>query len=218
MNKHLKIISKSILFRNINLKEIENILFYLHPKIRKYKQGSIIFQSGDKIEEVGIVLSGKLQVVKYDPQGERIVICLREEGELFAETFALAELEQSPSTVIAEKDSEIMFIKIDEIISAGIGNEIAGKFIKNMMAIISMKIIYCIDRFCHLANKTARRKLLSYFNELAARSGSKKFVLPFSKTILADYLFLDRSAMMRELRNMKRDGIIDFTGSHFEIK
>lgn len=218
MNKYLKIISESLLFRNIKLKEIENILFYLHPKIRKYKQGSIIFQSGDKMAEVGIVLNGKLQVVKFDSQGDRLVICARERGDLFAETFALAEAEQSPVTVIAEDDAEIMFIKIDEIMSAGINSETAGRFIKNMLEIVSMKIIYCIDRFSHLAKKTTRRKLLSYFNELAAHSGSRKFVLPFSKTTLADYLFLDRSAMMRELGNMKRDGIIDFNGSHFEIK
>ena len=202
----------------MKLKEIENILFYLHPKIRKYKQGSIIFHSGDKITEVGIVLKGKLQVVKYGAQGDRLVICTREEGDLFAETFALAEVEQSPATVIAENNAEIMFIKINEIMSAEISNKITDKLIKNMMAIISMKIVYCIDRFCHLAKKTTRRKLLSYFYELAPQSGSRKFALPFSKTILADYLFLDRSAMMRELSNMKKDGIIDFTGSHFEIK
>ena len=59
-----------------------------------------------------------------------------------------------------------------------------------------------------LSKKTIRDKILSYFRILSENSFSKTFTLPFSLTDLADYLSIDRSAMMREMKNLKEDGII----------
>lgn len=59
-----------------------------------------------------------------------------------------------------------------------------------------------------LSQKTIRDKLLSYFRILSQNSFSRTFTLPFSLTDLADYLSIDRSAMMREIKTLKEDGII----------
>lgn len=59
-----------------------------------------------------------------------------------------------------------------------------------------------------LSQKTIRDKILSYFRILSQNSFSKTFTLPFSLTDLADYLSVDRSAMMREIKALKEDGII----------
>ena len=59
-----------------------------------------------------------------------------------------------------------------------------------------------------LSQKTIRDKLLSYFRILSQNSFSRTFTLPFSLTDLADYLSIDRSVMMREIKTLKEDGII----------
>jgi len=59
-----------------------------------------------------------------------------------------------------------------------------------------------------LSQKTIRDKILSYFRILSQNSFSKTFTLPFSLTDLADYLGIDRSAMMREIKTLKEDGVI----------
>ena len=51
-------------------------------------------------------------------------------------------------------------------------------------------------------------KLISYFKILSEKNFSKTFTLPFSLTDLADYLSIDRSAMMRELKSLKEEGFI----------
>ena len=63
-----------------------------------------------------------------------------------------------------------------------------------------------------LTHKSVRDKLLFYFNNLSSEEKKKKFNLPFSYTDLADYLVLDRSAMMRELSKMDNEGIIKKEG------
>ena len=46
---------------------------------------------------------------------------------------------------------------------------------------------------------------------------ASRFVIPFDRQELADYLSVDRSAMCAELSRMKRDGLIDYNRNQFEI-
>ena len=68
-----------------------------------------------------------------------------------------------------------------------------------------------------LSKRSIREKLLSYFNILSSKSFSKNIVLPFSLTSLADYLSVDRSAMMRELKNLIDEGFISKNGNKIKL-
>ena len=46
---------------------------------------------------------------------------------------------------------------------------------------------------------------------------SKYILLPFTLTDLADYLSIDRSAMMRELKNLKEEGLIETKGKRIHL-
>lgn len=64
-----------------------------------------------------------------------------------------------------------------------------------------------------LTQRSTRDKLLMYFSLISTRKLSKSFELPLSLTDLADYLNVDRSAMMRELKLLKEDGLVDKIGN-----
>ena len=49
---------------------------------------------------------------------------------------------------------------------------------------------------------------MTYFNSLASESKTKSFELPFSLTDLSDYLMIERTAMMREIKRLKDENII----------
>ena len=68
-----------------------------------------------------------------------------------------------------------------------------------------------------LSKRTIREKLLGYFNIISSRNISKSFKLPFSLTDLADYLSIDRSAMMREIKALKEEGIIEKSGNRITL-
>ena len=68
-----------------------------------------------------------------------------------------------------------------------------------------------------LTKKNIRDKLLSYFNIISSKNFSKTFTLPFSLTDLADYLSIDRSAMMRELSHLKEEGFIEKKGNKITL-
>ena len=88
---------------------------------------------------------------------------------------------------------------------------------KNLPILIMDNTIKLNTRIELLTKKNIRDKLLTYFNLLSTRTLSKTFTLPFSLTDLADYLSVDRSAMMRELSHLKEEGFIEKKGSTFTI-
>ena len=68
-----------------------------------------------------------------------------------------------------------------------------------------------------LSKRSIREKLRTYFNILSTRNLSQTFSLPFSLTDLADYLSVDRSAMMRELKSLKDEGFIEKNGNRLTL-
>ena len=67
------------------------------------------------------------------------------------------------------------------------------------------------ERIEILSKKTIRNRLLEYFHISTQKTGSKIIYLPFSYTELADFLAIDRSAMSREIKNLKNEGFIKTT-------
>ena len=46
---------------------------------------------------------------------------------------------------------------------------------------------------------------------------NKSFLLPFTLSTLADYLSIDRSAMTRELKRMKEEGLIEINRRNIRL-
>ena len=63
-----------------------------------------------------------------------------------------------------------------------------------------------------LSRRSIREKLLCYFGLLAGQRQRQSFQLPFSLSALADYISADRSAMMRELKKMKDERLVEVAG------
>ena len=73
---------------------------------------------------------------------------------------------------------------------------------------MSKKLIKRNERIELLTKRSIRNKLLAYFELQAKKKNAKTFDLSYSYTDLADYLCVDRSALMRELKNLKEDKLI----------
>ena len=95
--------------------------------------------------------------------------------------------------------------------------EYYNQFIKNLLIIIMSDMKKTTQRLEILTRKTIRNRLLEYFNISLKNSGTKHIYLPFNFTELAHYLAVDRSAMMRELKYMKEERIIEVKGKRITL-
>ena len=58
---------------------------------------------------------------------------------------------------------------------------------------------------------------MSYLNSVSIQKGTTVFDIPFDRQQMADYLNLERTALSKELRKMKDDGLIDFHKNNFHL-
>ena len=113
---------------------------------------------------------------------------------------------------IARENSSILFIEYEKIISSKDTN-----LINNIIDIFSNKILELNDRIELLTKKSIRDKLLDYFTYTSKKNMSKSFYLDMTYTDLSDYLSVDRSALMREIKYLKEDNLIKTEGKKITI-
>ena len=89
-------------------------------------------------------------------------------------------------------------------------------FLKNLLKVFYQKIKEFNNRIEILTNKTIRDKLLAYFN-IMSRNNNRIIYLPFSYSDLAYYLAINRSAMTREMKLLKEEGLIEVKGRKIKL-
>lgn len=204
------------LFENIDFKHQEKILKSLEANTYTYKKDSIIL---DKIKDeniIGIVITGYLHIIKTDYNGNVTIIEKLEENSIFGSMFS--NISNSEFQIVTKEDSKIIIIDYDQITNIQNNSPYYIKFIQNLLKIIFTKIEEKNDRIEILTEKTIRNKLLKYFQIISKKNGSKNIYLPFTLTELAEYIAVDRSAMSRELKNLKDDNIIEINNKVIKIK
>ncbi|MCL1971939.1 MAG: Crp/Fnr family transcriptional regulator [Endomicrobia bacterium] len=219
MRKYFRILKKTKLFEGLAEKEIEAALNCLGKKTVKFKKGDIIIDAGEPVKDIALLLNGSVQILQEDIEGNRAIIAQFYPSEIFAEALACAQARKSPVTAAAATDCEIIFIPFSKI--TGFCSESCrfhSKIISNMLKILAQKNIFLNAKIEHLSKRTIREKLISYLNEQSRKAGNKKFDIPFDRSELADFLFIDRSAMSRELCKMRDDCIIEFDKNRFILK
>ncbi|MCL2066949.1 MAG: Crp/Fnr family transcriptional regulator [Treponema sp.] len=207
-----------ILFAGIDESDIRALLDCLSARQRRFKKNSFIFDAGDKIESIGIVLSGAVHVLREDFWGKRKIVARLEGGGLFGEAFACAGTEEIPVSVMAAEDTEVLFVNSGRIIrSCQSACAYHTALIKNLILLLAEKNIALIQKLECITQPTTREKLLTYLSEQAHLAAKNSFSIPFNREELADYLSVERSAMSAELSKMKNDGLILYKKNHFEL-
>ncbi|MDR0827902.1 MAG: Crp/Fnr family transcriptional regulator [Desulfovibrio sp.] len=206
------------LFTGIAGEDLHSLLVCLSANRNNFARESFVFRAEEKVESVGIVLSGGAHIVQEDFWGNRTILARIEAGGLFGEAFACAGLEKLPLSVVAAEASEIMLVNCGRILSpCTAACSFHALLIKNMMRVLAHKNILLTRKIEHITRRGTRAKLLSYLSEQATLAGCADFTIPFSRQELADFLALDRSAMSSELGRMRDEGLLRFSRNRFEL-
>ncbi|WP_418791829.1 Crp/Fnr family transcriptional regulator [Phosphitispora sp. TUW77] len=218
MKKYMKILKSVSLFKGIEESELQPLLTCLSAKTAYYEKGQTIFFSGDTIDCFGIVLSGQIHVVQDDYYGNRSILTNIGTGNLFAESFAFAEIKVLPVSVIAMTECDILFISCHRlIVPCSKACAFHSRLIHNMLNIISIKNISLTRKIEVASKRSTREKLMAYLSAEAQKAGNSCFSIPFNRQELADYLSVDRSAMSVELCKLRDNGVLKFHKNQFEL-
>lgn len=215
MENFYPILQKVVLFEGLDRKELSSILECLQAQRRSYKKGSIILSAGSKPQYVGIVLSGKLHVVKDDRGGSRSILATLAESDIFAEALCCAKVAKSPVSVLCNTDADILLVEFSRILNTcSNACMFHQKLIANMLKIIAQKNLYLQGRMELIQTKSIRDKVLMYLGGFVEKQDSC-FTIPHNRQEMADYLNVERSALSHELMRMKKEGLIEYRKDRF---
>ena len=186
-------------------------------QLKKFIKGETVANYIEKRSQLCIVLSGEVDLIRYDINGNKTIIGHFLENDIFGEVFYPANT-NNELFAIAHKNSEVLFYTYDTLSNKCKRNCEFHKELTNSLGQLFLdKIVELNLRIELLTTKSTREKILSYFRILSKGSLRRSFTLPFSYTDLADFLSVDRSAMMRELKLLIDEGFIKKHGNKITL-
>ncbi len=206
------------LFDKIKDDGIENILENLQGEPKVYPKGDLIWQQGDNISKIGIVLVGLLKIYTQNPDGSETLLGQVKDGEVFGVNYICSGLRISPVIIQAQKQTGVLFISYEKMLKECSGyQDWQIKLLRNMFMSVSKENLLLSERLEILDKKSIREKVMTYLNQRALKAGSSKFEVDLNREKMAQYLCVDRSALSRELSNLRNAGIIEFQKNEFTL-
>lgn len=184
-------------------------------EIKIYSKGDIIIQLPGFNEYICMVNSGIAHLIRIDINGNKSIIDYYESADVFGVLFSPDSSEDS-FYIVAKEKCTVTFINYKKLLTRCEKNcDKHLRFMNNIILTAMEKSQIHIDV---LSQRSIRNKLMTYFKYLNQKNKNIKFNLPLSLSDLADYLSVDRSAMMREIKKMNLEQIIESNGNSINLK
>lgn len=218
MKNYLSILKRTQLFSGVSENEISAMLGCLQANLHTYKKGEYVFHQGERIDNITVLVKGKLLIQRDDFWGNRSIINVINVGEMFGEAYLAPESGAILNDVIATEDSAVIFFDVRKIITlCPSGCKFHSMVTQNLFFAISEKNRKLVQKLGHMSNRSTRAKLISYLSEESKRQNKATFTIPFNRQQLADFLSVDRSAMSNELSKMRDEGLLLFDKNVFTL-
>lgn len=213
------VLESAALFAGLRPELIPGLLRCIDAREVNVPKGGHIIEEGEPVAQFGILLSGSGRTVKTDVEGRVILITLLSPGSEIGVLLCANPDHRSPVTVKADEDSSVLMVRFSDLMARCAENCFQHeRLIQNYAGVVARKGLTLHERIDCLLRPTVREKIMAYLNRVSREQGGYSIKLPLNRSAMAEYLNVDRSALSRELSSMKRDGLIDYYKSNFELK
>ena len=199
------------MFEGISFLNCKSLMNCLGCTEKTYKKDEIIPTSEAHSKEIGIVISGCVHTIDDDIWGRSTFVQYTGADGIFGEMLASGYTEEKVVTFKAAEPTTVLFLPVERILhpcknSCPFHHQLS----RNLFNLVSRKNIALMEKIGILSKSTLREKILAYLSTEAQKCGSMTVTLPLNRMEMANYLCTNRSALSRELANMKKEGILDF--------
>lgn len=218
MEEFYSVLERCPLFAGIPIEDVVGMLGCMGARITRAKQGEFIFREGDTACFLGIVLSGSVRLFREDYYGNRSILAHIGPTQLFGESFAFSDARALPVSVVADEDSQILFLDSQRI-SACCANacDHHNRVIFNLLRVVATKNLVLHQKIYVTSKRSTREKLMAYLTNQAKLHNSDCFTIPYDRQELADYLEVDRSGLSAQISKLRREGILESEKRQFKL-
>lgn len=174
-------------------------------------------RDGDMMDRIGIILSGNLHLFHIDANGNSNLMENLGAGESIGLLNAIGgyRLHISAETTA---ETEILFLTVDQLLRKNVLTAPCQiRFLQNLTLAVAQQAHRLTRKLEDSIRRSMRERLQDYLSGQFHKAGSRTFSIPLKRQDLADFLFVDRSAMSNELCKMRDEGLLKFEKSKFEL-
>ena len=200
------------LFTDILPEEQERMRVCFKVREAVFQNGETIMEYASSMKKIGLIQEGRAVLYCCDEDGNEYVIDELNKDSVFGEPFLLPSDSQH-YYVCATTETRVLFMDYEHVIKRC---EKAcwhhSQMVSNLLQMTALHAGQQTNRIYMLSRSTTQKKLLAYLNCIAAEKHKKDITISMSYTTLAQYLGVDRSAMMRELKSLEDQKILHREG------
>ena len=185
--------------------------------IKDFQANEIIMTLLPKRNLLCVLLDGEAYLITYDKNGNKKILYYYKKNDIFGE--ALFKMNTDRELFVqAKKKCTVLFFPYDKAEQCPETSCLYHiELLRNLPDLIINSISAQNQRLEILTKKTVREKLLTFFENQVLEARSKTFEIPFTLVDLSDYLMIERTAMMREIKRMKDENIIKKNKNKFTL-
>jgi CRP-like cAMP-binding protein len=214
MEHIIKALQLCELFKGFSSSDIRTMLQITPHSLISFGKNQIIAVEGEACFSIGIIIVGSVDIKKIFASGKTVTITTMNTGDIFGEVLVFSKTNKYPSTIMAAKDTKVLFISRDSILNLAHTN--LG-FLNNIMHLLANKVLMFNDKIKYLSMQTIKQKISNLLIEYYKKQNSLTLVLPVKRKEMAELLDIPRPSLSREMIKMKEDGIISFHKNKIEI-
>lgn len=186
---------------------------YFTPAAAVIEKNDFILKPMNQQNAAGILLSGTAYLAIINKDSQRRILDYYEGIRLFGRPVLPDSIGHS-FYILARSKCIVAFADHPTILRAMAQLPAAARI---SCALAAATARHASQHSMILSQHTLRHKLTAFFECCAGHRGSASFSLPLTLSELADYLAVDRSAMMREIRKMKDEQLIESAGKRMRL-
>lgn len=210
-------LQRSELFRGFSSEILQREIFPC-GQMQEFSEGQYVFSYQQKVERLGVLLSGKIHILHIYPDGNYGLMNALTPPDVLAADLACTPSCIAPYYALAAADCRIFSFPADVFLRPGALSEaVRVQLLWQLLTLISNDSMRKEYRLALLSQKGLRERVLTYLSMQAKKRRTNTFAIPFSRDELASFLCVNRSALSHELSLMQREGLIRFRKNVFTL-
>ncbi|HOO32249.1 MAG TPA: Crp/Fnr family transcriptional regulator [Thermotogota bacterium] len=214
MNKLMLNLSKSALFTNLTVEELEEISNSLRINTTQYYEEELIEAHDEKENRVFVLLEGKIKGVMEDINGHIFQVEEFSESDVVAPANLFASEIFLPISLIAKTDCKLISFDCKQILFMF---SISQQLEKNFLGILSDKVMFLAERLWENQFFSIEEKLYKFIYTRYLDCQKEEFEIEQTHEELAHRFGVSRPSLSRSLVRINQMGIINSKGKKIKI-
>lgn len=214
--QQISTLAKNPLFKGFAPADIGKALYCLRGQTVSFEANVFLFHEGDLAKRMGILLSGHIDLIRYDEEGNTSILESFQSGDSFGEVYAIEENSVYGVSALTQEAGSLLWLEISPLYS-DLGCPFGQRLFKNLVSDLAEKDRLLKTKVMILSQKGLANKVLMLLASYEPKEGGW-FELPFTREEMANYLACERSALSRLLSQMANERKLSYSGNRFRLR